>query len=308
MKNREQVMPSDEETRQREFINLMMRFRLDVTLATNSLIYTLYGINLVHRKAEWLPVNAFPVPAYPPLKVFPQVAMNSPFSERTAPNGPIEQLAFKSWVTDVYDSIWEGTYRNKLRKAFRNTTSRKVPMETDPLGDLRLIRNDLIHNKSIGNECAKCKILKWFGREEQMQLRVGHVLDFLNQMGWIGSNRPIATGNRVIMWSPPPEEVTPSEQAPSIVSVRPLIYEPEQFQYRYCASVVFGDGFFVKVPFELHDGTEMTDKRWRSMRTDSNGDLSVPPEVIVSARQLYTRSFESIMEGPGTYSPAFRIG
>ena len=79
-------MNTDQRKMEQQMIGAVMRYQLDLTLATNSLLYILYGINLVHRQANGSAVNSFPVPDYPPLKVIPQVvAMNSPFSERTAP-------------------------------------------------------------------------------------------------------------------------------------------------------------------------------------------------------------------------------
>ncbi|MDD9998164.1 MAG: hypothetical protein OXQ89_10510 [Rhodospirillaceae bacterium] len=292
---------------EQEFVTQMRSFRADVTLATNSLFYTLYGISLVHRKAMDLPVNSFPVPDYPPLKVFPQVAMNSPLSERTGPCGPIEQLAFKAWVTEVYDCLWEATYRNNLRDVHRSSKSGKVLMEVDPIGDLRLIRHDLIHNKSVAKECVKCSVLKWFNGDERMQLRVGHVLDFLNQMGWVGGDAPVLIGERCILWLPFREEMSPSEQAPPLVSVRPLIYEADEFQYRYCASIVFDDGCFANVFFSVDDSMVVNDRLWREIRIDNDGNLFVPPCTRIEAQELYELYFGPRSSGPGTYSPAFRI-
>ena len=92
--------------------------------------------------------------------------------------GPMEQRAFKAWVTDVYDDIWESTYRSQLREAFIEDAHRGIPMETDPMGDLKWIRHDLIHNRSVASQCAKCKVLTWFERGEQMRMGGRHVLDF----------------------------------------------------------------------------------------------------------------------------------
>ncbi|MYC60399.1 MAG: hypothetical protein F4X09_09460 [Gammaproteobacteria bacterium] len=300
-------MAIEQKIREQEWINQILRFRIDVVLATNSLIYTLWGINLVHRQSKGYPVNSFPIPDYPSLKVLPQVTMNTPFSERVAPNGPIEQLAFKAWVTEVYDHLWEGKYRNRLRKVFQDPKSGKARMETDPLGDLRLIRNDLIHNKSIAKDCAKGKILRWFNRDEQIQMKFGHILDFLNQMGWIDNNHSLVDGDRMVLWLPPVEEVTPSEKAPCLVSVRPLIYELDEFQYRYCASVVFADGYFAKAPFTLHESEQMTDERWRNIQINSHGDVFIPPSTTICAQQLYSSCFGPTFAGPGLYSPAFKL-
>ena len=54
-----------------ESFNLMLRFRRDVAVATSSLIFTLYGVNLVHRRNGTQIPNSFPTPDYPPLRVIP---------------------------------------------------------------------------------------------------------------------------------------------------------------------------------------------------------------------------------------------
>lgn len=299
-------MSGDQATREQEFFDLMMRFRLDVTAATNSLVYTLYGINLVHRQAIGLPANAFPTPDYPPLRVVPHVASNRPFSERTAPGGLIEQRAFKAWVTEVYDDIWESTYRSKLRKAFDEDAPRGVPMETDPMGDLKWVRHDLIHNRSVASRCDRCKILKWFERGEQMRMEVRHVLDFLNQMALLASH-PRLIGDRVVLWLPFPEDLSPAENAPRLISVRPL-YEPQEPQHQYGVGIVFDDGYFALVPFVLHGSLEGLGRRWKDIRVDDNGDLYISPGHIVRAGELYARCFGPRTAGPGVFSPAFRIG
>ena len=285
--------------------DLMMRFRFDVLMATNSLIYTLYGISLVHRRAVQVPVGTFPTPDYPPLITIPYAITNSPFSERTAPGGPIEQIAYKAWITEVYDHIWESIYRPRFRRAIDENRPRGVPMETDPMGDIKLVRHDLIHSKSYANQCVKCKVLRWFNRGEHMRMELRHVLDFLNQMVLLNDNVRIE-GDCFVMWMPLIESLSPSTEHPRLISVRPM-YEPEESLYRYGASVVFQDGYFAMIPFVFQDRAEAIEHHWKSIKIDDNGDLYITPDYIVSAQQLYKRCFGPRTNGPGAVSPVFRI-
>ena len=289
-----------------EIRNVWMQFQRDITEATNTLICTLQGINLVYRREEGLPVNSFPVPDYPPLKVFPQVSKNTPFSDRVAPGGPVEQFAFKAWVVEVY-SIWESIYRGELQRVFKTATADAIRPETDVLGDLGYIRTDLIHRKGIGGECARCKVLQWFTRGEKIRMTIRHVLDFHNQMGWISDNPIHVNDDRVILWLPFREQWTPAETTPRLISVRPII--DEDLPSRYGASIVFEDGIFAKVPMVAQTAVKpLTDKQWMTISIDGSGNLSIPPGHTVASEILYPLCFGPVTRGPGTFSPAFKIG
>ena len=219
----------------------------------------------------------------------------------------MEQLIFKAWVTDVFDRLWESTYRNAFKENFREPNLKKARIETDVLGDLRKVRNDLIHNKGVSNESASCDVLHWFSSEEKMVLRIGHVFDFLNQMGWIPNGLQELPGKGVFLWLPFSQESELREETPALVSVRPLIFEPDEFQYRYCASVVFEDGICARICFYQPKGVQMTDEQWNTMRVRENQELYVPPNTRVSAEEIYTAGFQELIQGPGIYSPPFKI-
>ena len=297
---------TDQRTMEEQVVAQMQRYRLDVIEATNSLLYILYGINLVHRKAAGLPINTFVAPDYPALRVFPQVSKSSPFSERTAPGGPMEKLAFKTWIDEVY-RVWEKVHRNKLREEFRKFIPRAINPQTDPLGDLRHVRNDLVHRSGIAESCAKCRVLRWFNRGDRIHMKVWHVLDFLNQMAWINHLPLHVEQDRVIMWLPSHRDTVPTESVPRLVSVRPLLYQPEEFRYRYCVSVVFEDAVSASIPIDTSHSHEITDRQWMDMRINESGDILIASESTIGARELYQHCFGPPIEGPGMFSPVMRF-
>ena len=289
-----------------EIAAVWRRFQCDVTVATNTLIYTLYGISLVHRQAEGLPPNSFPGPDHPPLKVLPHVSKNTPFSDAVAPGGRVEQSAFKAWVVEVY-SIWGTIYRGKLHTTFKTTIPSAIRPETDVLGDLGYIRTDLVHRKGVGSKCAKCKVLKWFTTGEQIRLTIQHVLDFLNQMGWLPNNPIRVNDERVILWLPFREQWTRAASAPSLISLRPII--DDELPTRYGVSIVFEDGIFARVAIDVRsDNTSLSDSQWMSVSIDAGGNLNIPPRGTITAETLYSHCFGPSTTGPGMFSLAFKFG
>lgn len=294
-----------EDERNRRFIHANMRFRREVFRATGWLIYALNGINLFHRRTPPGLGSGWPGVDYPLLRVWPQVAGDQSFHERSAPGGPMEQFLYRAWVIEVYHHIWEHESRPELREAFE-PSERKIPMETNPLGDFKRIRDDLVHHGRVAERCGRCKTLRWFKPNERMELGMRHVLDFFNQMGWCDSNSYMVD-NSVVMWVPRPEDLGPSQTSPTLVSVRPVILEPGEAGFRLGAGIVFEDGHFAQALFD-EVGISISDDDWRNMEINDNGDLWIPPGHIVSAKTLYAHCFVRKRPGPGPASPAFRIG
>lgn len=289
---------------EQDLITLLTRFRIDVTETTSALIYTLFGINLVHRNMDGHTPNNFPVPDYPALKAIPQVIGNVSLFDRTGPNGPLEQLAFKGWFTEVYDSLWERTYRTGFEALFRKITPNAIRPEADVMGDLRLIRHDLIH-RATADECSKCKVLRWFRAGDQMRIKLSHILDFLNQMGWV-DDAPHMSEDRGVMWLPSrgAGELT---SVPRVASVRPLLYSADESEFHNVISVVFEDGIHGLVPVIIPDDQPVTDQEWMSISVGKAGDLLIPPNHRLRAEDLYPAFSGPKTKGPGVFSPAFRF-
>lgn len=140
-----------------------------------------------------------------------------------------------------------------------------------------------------------------------MILGLGHVFDFLNHTGLIPNGFQEISEKGVFLWFAFSQESDLTEGAPALVSVRPLIFEPDEFQYRYCASVVFEDGICARLCFYQSKGVKMMDEQWNSMRVRDIRELCVPQNTTVSAEEMYGVSFQASTHGPGIYSPPFKI-
>lgn len=119
---------------EREWSRLWEAFQHDVNVATNSLLHILDGIHARHRAEQQRLVQAmgandgttrtpedavrvlgdiYFLPTYPSLRGFPSLT-GEPLVTRSAPGGPMEQTAFKGWLSEVYD-LWESRYRTQLK-------------------------------------------------------------------------------------------------------------------------------------------------------------------------------------------------
>ena len=315
---------------EKEWLRLWDEFRHDVNVTTDSLLHLLEAIHEKHLAEQQRLNKAIGrsggglktvnealraldsvrlTPVYPKLRALPSLS-GEPLFKRTAPDGPMEQSAFKAWVQEVWD-LWESRYRTRLKHATRGLPGVIRPRQ-HVLGDLRHIRNNLLHNGiAKGGEAANCKVLRWFEKGERMQVRLRHVFDFLNQMGWLteGSFILLAERGATSLWhvnrTGPIEEPTPP-----LISVRPLI-DPDQEdpRFRYEASMVFENGVFGRTPMGPEsEGTKAQTKerrrKWMRMTVNADGDLHVPDLGIVSAAELYRSHLKGERhEAPGIWSP-----
>ena len=151
-------------------------FRHEVNLITDSLFRVLDGVNSSHR--QLVRHNGWSMPQYPRLRMLPLLSGEGSPRVRTAPGGPIEQFAFRAWVTEVY-ALWESRIRTQFRNAANvENITRAILPEQDVFGDLGYIRNDLLHKSAIaGRSATKCKTLRWFERGQkygaQFRARLG---------------------------------------------------------------------------------------------------------------------------------------
>ena len=319
---------------EREWFRLWRAFQHDIHVATNSLIYVLDAVHSIHeglRQRAIETMNAsggaietiedalgdvYPNPAYLRLRVFPSL-VSEPLFARSAPGGPMEQVVFKGWTAHIFD-LWDSVYRTQLK---HETAARGLPGAIRPrqqvLGDLRHIRNNLLHSGiARKGEAASCEILRWFTEGERMVMRLSHVFDFLNQMGWLSEDslnfdvgRMTASTWRIDRTG------EPEDPAPALISVRPFV-DPEQQdqQFRYGASVVFENGLFAHVPMGPgHDETEAQAKdrarKWKSTTVNEDGDIHVPGLGTVSAAELYRHVLEGERHpGPGIWLPPWQFG
>ena len=303
-------------------------FQYDVYQATASLLFLLQGMETV-RARELTPYNALPAVQKTYAACFAKIAylgvplsMSGPNSD---PNcilrreGEAEQLAFKGWVEQVYNCVWDARYRNHLKTMFEGQNI--IRPEGDPIGDLRHIRNDLVHRAAVASadETGKCKILSWFQLGETMVLGMRHVLDFLNQMGFMTTLPGFLSHGPAASWTlfPGMEEALRSTPAPDLVSLRVSFdRELQGGSTRHIASVVFENGVFTNVPIDYAANHRSLTERidWiNETRIDENGNLRFPNGAVKDRQALYGEAIDSLLHkgpeagGVGVPGPAFRF-
>ena len=312
-----------------EWQRLWLEFHHEVTAQTESLFRLLDAVHRAHlaeqqrlgqfattsggsssalERAFTDAVDKPPRLSYPKLRAWIELR-GEPLLARTAPGGSMEQTAFRGWIVDVW-FLWESRYRNQLRHANRLLPGAIRPRQ-QVLGDLRLIRNDLIHSGiATKQQAQQCEVLRWFRENEKMQIRLGHIFDFLNQMAWLHESPLWSSGEppRFSHWGVD-RAAQPERTTPKLISVRPVVdLQQENPQFQYVATVVFENGVFGSVPMgperpEHEARAKERSQKWMQMRVNENGDLYVPEVGSVSAHDLYRGCLEERQPGPGTWSP-----
>ena len=119
-----------------------------------------------------------------------------------------------------------------------------------------------------------------------MRLGVHHVLDFLNQMNWLGN--VFLSDGRVSMWS---FHVQTPDPTPQLVSVRPEIVGSIGPELSLGAHLVFRDGVFGRVAFRARTvgESEHLAASWSELApAELGGRLALPNgRWSISARRLY---------------------
>ena len=152
-------------------VNEIFGFYFDIVLACNSARREFLQLQATHNISDDSP---FMVKEGPPSKT-PDEEMEtsihsttlSAVKSRMDSNGFDTIRAAEAAIIFAYH-VWEEKYRNNLTK--KDGTSLR-PVSSDIMGDLRLIRNSIIHNKGITkNDIVKCKIFTKFSPGERIAL------------------------------------------------------------------------------------------------------------------------------------------
>jgi len=227
--------------------DVMVSFLHEIQCASAMTLFLLSSIATSRREQYVGPGVTHPImlTGLPSLCISPDI-MNVPDDDLFGPSGTAAQMVYKAWIVEVYKT-WETRYRNAFQASFPMHVGRDgvIRPQMAALGDLRHIRNDLLHSRVASVEhCGKCAVLKWFKPGERMVFRTDHILDFLNQMG-ILAPRTLVTqkgtlctfnvfeGHSALLdWSPKPQ----------LVSVRTLDVGREEDPPFKGVVVVFDNG------------------------------------------------------------------
>lgn len=89
------------------------------------------------------------------------------YLQRNLKNGKNRFMLANQSVVQIYQ-YWEDMYREEIA---RNMGICKNDLKVDVFGDLRIIRQSIIHNHGIAtSDITKCKILKWFNQKQVIEI------------------------------------------------------------------------------------------------------------------------------------------
>lgn len=302
--------------------------RFEILHSTLSLLYLLEGMERVRDRVEkpysqhdgesrqWV--------AYPPSPSFVDVALveNGPgvdLNRVWGRAGDAEQLVFRGWVVDIYNRVWDKNLRDGLQESLPGTDV--IPPESDVLGDLRRIRNDLVHHGGVAtsDNSGRCAVLKWFHPDEQMVLTMRHVLDFLNQMGMMdrsGGYKPHGPAIRLGV-APSTREQLERRPTPEVVSIRTVFDKAnDDGTSIHGMSIVFANGVWRNILHEHpSDGTSIKTRveNYDKTRIDENGNVRLADGSVFDRRDLYLSGIAALFgeHPPGHVrslpSPAIRF-
>ena len=282
--------------------SVFLKFYHEVTKTTTLLMHLIVGIETAYNNQHQVGKGVnFTPPNVSDIDIFPSL-IGCNFEDLLGHEGEAEQMAYKAWVLQIYNNIWESCSRSE----FSNTSEdpRAIPWEMDAMGDFRHVRNDLVHNNGIAStkEIGKCKVLKWFKPGDKIILGMRHVLDFLNQIGFLSSS-PIVINDQQAptghIWCLKIDKQSLLNKAATvkIISVRiEPNTNPETGQPQLLISVVFDNGVFgdglLYRDFAFKKGLSLRDKMEvvKKVEIDENGNLVFPNGNLIFAKHLYCLS------------------
>lgn len=94
----------------------------------------------------------------------------------------IQHMLYSQWFTYMY-ALWEEQYRLRLAKA-HGTDDAGVPwtrfdISQELFGDIRKIRNDVVHKHGVVDACASNTLLTWFSDEQKLQIATEQMLSLV---------------------------------------------------------------------------------------------------------------------------------
>lgn len=275
----------------RQARNLLNSFLYEILQASTMVLFLVSSIAASRRKQFVTMGVAHPLalPGLPHLCISPCIT-NVHDDDLYGHDGAAAQMAYRGWIVELYHQIWETRYRKSLKEALGE---KAIHPQMDALGDLRLVRNDLLHKHGTAREenCGKCSVLNWFRPGERMVFGTRHVFDFLNQMGILSLNTVFTDGMGSCTFDVDREraKLLASSPGPRLVSVRTHADGKEHDPAYKGVTVVFDNGLFANLAIQLEEP-----RRWVALgdgRIDGDGRvLRFEDGTTLDSEALYKRA------------------
>lgn len=111
------------------------------------------------------------------------------YRQRNAPAGSNHRVIGQMCIAQIF-GYWEDGYRGRLAdKAGRD----RKDVGLDVMGDLRWLRNSIVHHRGIAlKDVEKCKLLKWFREGDDMLISPEHFEQLIPVLrtdlrGWVAN-------------------------------------------------------------------------------------------------------------------------
>lgn len=94
----------------------------------------------------------------------------------------LQSIVYAQWFTFIH-AIWEEQFRGRIARFFDDPDERirQRDVVNDFFGDVRLIRNDYVHNKGIADEAVNVKLLRWgFVRGKPLDITAEQMISMID--------------------------------------------------------------------------------------------------------------------------------
>lgn len=97
-------------------------------------------------------------------------------------DGPVAVQLGQQWAVFVF-AEWEEDLRPRLANAWNRPMNE---IRVDVFGDLRRMRNDILHNRGVASDnwSGKCAVLRWFKPGDRIVITAKHIAEFIKVVPW----------------------------------------------------------------------------------------------------------------------------
>lgn len=153
----------------------------------------MHGLDLVEawwRDAPSAPGNPDPLfalaatvgPPASPSDTYARIRKSRLLEMLDRATGSARETLDHQWIVSTY-TAWEHDFRPELAAAHGCA---KDDVKHPVLGDLRLLRNDVVHHRGVvtASNAGSCQVLRWFGPGERIRLDARRLQEFMDAFPW----------------------------------------------------------------------------------------------------------------------------
>lgn len=108
-----------------------------------------------------------------------QMSTNQEVHSRNALDGINQILLGNLSIVFIYQ-LWEDNYRSRFSNALGLS---KDDLKADVFGDLRYLRQSIVHNQSRAiSEVEKCRLIKWYSHQDNIFITFGQFIEIVGHI------------------------------------------------------------------------------------------------------------------------------